>query len=258
MGSPTFWHSFVPWVLVTIISLLFTGMLLVNLYHKAQWRNLHTDTRGAANVIDFVLTFPILAFIVMLVIQFALIANASLVVHYSAYTAARSARVWLWDSDPFRVPGVPMRIAYKNILYKLNDLEGEVLPRVETAARFAVISISPASSKFSCANCIDQPLKNALHAMAEVSGHGDRSNTFIQKARYAFDPDNLRTNLTFGGELLKKEPSFFNDFIQLADAWPVNAKVEYRFHLVLPVGRVFGQLENGHYARWLEADVTLL
>jgi len=64
-----------------------------------RWRNLlarlHED-RATASV-SFVLTLPIFLFIVAVIIQSALIANAQLMVNYAAFAAARSAATSLAD-----------------------------------------------------------------------------------------------------------------------------------------------------------------
>lgn len=48
---------------------------------------------SATAMLDFILTFPLFTMIILVVIQFALMVNARIVVSYAAYTAARSAIV---------------------------------------------------------------------------------------------------------------------------------------------------------------------
>ncbi len=48
-------------------------------------------------MLDFVLTFPFFVMILLIVIQFALMVNARLVVSWAAFAAARSAVVWTDD-----------------------------------------------------------------------------------------------------------------------------------------------------------------
>ncbi len=84
----------------------------------AQLRQLHRDERGAVQSLSFVLTLPVFMFIMMFIVQLALITMARISVEYSAYAAARSAIVWFpanlgseWSAEN-RVsisPLVPMR-----------------------------------------------------------------------------------------------------------------------------------------------------
>lgn len=60
------------------------------------------DDQGAAAV-SFILAFPIFLVLVGIVVQFALIANARIVVQHAAYAAARSASTSLPDGHPEKV-----------------------------------------------------------------------------------------------------------------------------------------------------------
>lgn len=53
---------------------------------------------GAATTLDFILVFPTFVMILLIVVQLALLINATIFVRYSAFLAARSAIVWM-ESD---------------------------------------------------------------------------------------------------------------------------------------------------------------
>lgn len=257
--SPSFWATVVWYSLLCILCLCILSILARKLFSSAQsLRNLSSDQSGAAAAVDFVLTIPIFTVVVMLIIQFALIAHAALIVHYSAYSAARSARVWLWDIDPYRVAGIPMTKAYKNpLLIKQNQKIFQ--PKIEQAARYALISAAPANGRVPCrGNCTSIPEK-WLHQIAQTPGLSSSSDVFLRKARYAYDSGNSDINVLYGGELLKKYPNYINDYQQFSEAWPVGARVTFKYHLHLPVaGPVFGVMDNGFYYKEISAEVVLL
>lgn len=82
-----------------------------------------TRQESGTATLDFVLTFPLFMMIVLIVIQFALMVNARIIVSYAAYAATRSAVVWMEDG--------------------LEDAER----RAEAAAEIACLPISPAVYK---------------------------------------------------------------------------------------------------------------
>ena len=62
-------------------------------------RSLPGDDRGAATV-SFILTLPVFWFIIVLLVQFVLIANAKIAVRHATYVAARSAVTSLPENRP--------------------------------------------------------------------------------------------------------------------------------------------------------------
>ena len=56
---------------------------------------LHADQRGAVQSLSFVLTLPFFVLIVLFIVQVSQIMIGTVIVHYAAYAAARSAIVWI-------------------------------------------------------------------------------------------------------------------------------------------------------------------
>ncbi len=87
-----------PWLALLVV-LFFCGYLLVRLsgsrFRPGRLRQLHRDQRGGAQSLSFVLTLPLFVMIMLLIVQVSQLMIATVVVHYAAYAAARSAIVWI-------------------------------------------------------------------------------------------------------------------------------------------------------------------
>jgi len=58
-------------------------------------RRLHRDESGSAQSLSFVLTLPLFIMVVLLIVQISQLMIGTVVVHYAAFAAARSAVVWI-------------------------------------------------------------------------------------------------------------------------------------------------------------------
>lgn len=259
LRTPSFWET-VVWY--SFLCVLCSGLIFIlarKLFSTVRTlKHLSSDQSGAAAAVDFVFTIPIFTAVVMVIIQFGLIAHAALIVHYSAYSAARSARVWLWDIDPYRVPGIPLTKAYKNpLLIKQN--RSIYQPKIEQAARYALIAASPASGRVPCRGICTSIPDKWLTQIAQTPGLSSDKDVFLRKARYAYDSGNSDITLLYGGDLLSQHSNYIDDYKQFSEAWPVSAQVSYKFHLNLPfAGPVFGILDSGYYYKEISAEVILL
>ena len=89
----SFWRETVPLFAASLALLGAALALLVFRWRRtggaARLRSLAAGEAGAAEAMDFVLTFPIVMLVAFLLVQLLMGAHASLVVHYAAYSAAR-------------------------------------------------------------------------------------------------------------------------------------------------------------------------
>ncbi len=58
-------------------------------------RRLHADQRGSVQSLSFVLTLPLFIMVLMLIVQVSQLMIGTIVVHYAAFAAVRSAVVWI-------------------------------------------------------------------------------------------------------------------------------------------------------------------
>ena len=116
-----------------LVVLAATGSVLLWRLFNAGGRLRHprlavSSSRGTV-IVEFALVMPIVAFIMGMVVQLTLLANASLVVRYAAFSAARSAIV---------------RLEFPSVLSLTESLEIEP-EKIEDAAELVLASISPPS-----------------------------------------------------------------------------------------------------------------
>jgi len=271
-SSPTFWHDTVLWACLALAATLVALGILLYLRPRLSLRELLRDTRGAAAAVDFVLTIPIFLAVISFVIQFALLAHASLIVHYAAYSAARSARVWFWDRDTaFFGAFLDEDIVRSSLVAQIwfSDT-AEIERRVELAGRFPLIAISPSKQIAGGHPPLDPGLQAHLDEVAaiEIDNQTLRTSAYRQKARYAYDPRMstvtyaapLIPELSEGATGLFESIKDVQEQFKPGDAWPVYADVSYMFYLVVPLGGpIFGTWQpDGYYARQMYAEVKLL
>ncbi len=87
-----------PWLALLIV-LILAAWALVR-FSRAQLRlgrlfELHRDEAGSVQSLSFVLTLPVFIMIMMMIVQVSQLMIGTVVVHYAAFAAARSAAVWI-------------------------------------------------------------------------------------------------------------------------------------------------------------------
>jgi len=205
-----------------------------------------TDERGVA-VVEFTLLFPIAMAIVLVMVQTALVMAGNLVVHYAAYSAARSA-----------VVAIPMDTAreYRNEL----ALEGASDKRLRIR-RAAVLALLPAAGSPGEANPASSESDALGDAMATISEAYDEpipgwiGGKLARKYAYADDEANT---------VIEVEPPAFPEAHD-GDYGPredIRVTVTHRLYLPVPYAcRVFadGQLDSaGRYYTDVTASYVLV
>jgi len=215
------------------------------------------DQDGAASAVDFVLVIPFFMFIMCMFVQMAMIVNASLIVHYSAFSAARSARAHFCDR-----PVNEYLVGYLGC-----SVNSKVRREAEKAARFVLIAASPVDESVSSSGTPPEELLNWLS-----QEYLERNSSLVTQARYAFDSRNVDVevkpaesdNAILQGQYLRDRipPADVEDWInkKLRNTWPVTVTVKYVKHLGVPLMGPFlsdEQRGNDHF-QTIEAEVTLL
>jgi hypothetical protein len=215
---------------------------------------LHADTRGTAAAVDFTLTFPVIWFFTACVVQFTFLANGAVIVHYAAYAAARSARVYSFEYDN-------ASIDHEKLLKGRfgPPLVGPSLQkRVETAARFALIAASTSNTTYS-----SPPLpQSVVRAIASAAGDEAREAPLMRKAAYAFDPSNSTIEFSQpdpSGAACGSPPGSGFDTTSPNACQPVTATVEFRQPLTIPGGRAIAdECEDDVCYKLTRATVSLI
>ncbi len=243
---------------------------------------------GAATSVDFMLTFPIFATLMLFIIQMALVLHAQTVVQYAAYKAARSARVQLLDGDhAFRAMDLPDVFDWvNNGLSIAQILEGEFLDsglfngnareRVSAAAMNELVAISPASRRYANGAPGSSWDESTFTQYVDLAGsdYTDRTGPLLRKARYAYSDTNTEVDYSFfditgfgadvksiykAADLVRVAKGLNGTpFHSLVDL-PVSVTVRYRYELQIPIAQVaFWDRSKPRYSRVLEATVNLM
>lgn len=230
--SPTLWEGVALWGGLAVASALVACLPLRAWARRLAPRPLGADESGAAAAVDFTLTLPVFIVFVSLSVQFAVLLDATLIVHYAAYSAARSARVWVAESiasSPLPVPGSAPGV----------PISTRTRQRARSAASLALVAASPSDPDIASQGS-GAPV-GTLAALAGAAGLPARAASLQAKARYAFDPRNTQVEIE----------------ARMRDGAPlVTAHVEYRVHTGILAGRFLGR-DRGDGVRSLPARATV-
>jgi hypothetical protein len=189
--------------------------------------------RGTSEL-EFAMAFPVFLMTVLVTIQIALLINATLVVDYAAFAAARSAAVWV----PEAVSGEPANVIGNSKLFSPK------WGRIQRAAMLSCLPLSPRISGIIAA-FIGQPADYPAGALRAIAQRGaPQPNAGIDYAHLAQD-------------FVDKWPyTYAYTSVELVDAGgrprrqfdggTITAQVTYDFYLNVPfAGRLLGTLGGG-------------
>jgi hypothetical protein len=130
-------------VVIAVGSVLLAGVVIVLLSARrrsgARFGGFHGDQGGSA-ALEMALLFPFALIIFLTIIQAALLFNANMVVHYSAFAAARTATTIV----PMRIlVGDPLRDEVQN---RVNPPEVQPSRKLEMIRKAAVLALVPISA----------------------------------------------------------------------------------------------------------------
>ena len=96
--SRTVLLSCLPWAaLVLVLAACLVWLIRISRarLRLGRLRGLHRDQRGGVQSLSFVLTVPFFVMVMLLIVQASQLMIGTIVVHYAAFAAARSAVVWI-------------------------------------------------------------------------------------------------------------------------------------------------------------------
>jgi len=279
LRSHTFWSEVVlrfGICLVLIFAITFLFLKLARNYKRRRLsvRSFTQDESGGGHMIEFVLMTPIILIFFLVLGQMTILTRTAMIVHYSAYSAARSARVHM----PVYT-GLAAKVGFEGFA----SLDATLSPRpdsadyhaiAEMAARRVLIAASPTNKTLSCTSSCNVPSYFEAIDFAGKLGDGALEAAMNTRARYAFDDRNMSLDLVFG-----EVDSFNFDALTGSDialkgkndekdiSYPVTASVSFRAHLMAPYfantcssgGRcLFGVRRDGsRYFAPIAAQVTV-
>ena len=272
-----------PW-LVLLLVLILAAWALVR-FSRAQLRlgrllELHRDEVGSVQSLSFVLTLPLFIMIMMMIVQVSQLMIGTVVVHYAAFAAARSAAVWIPAAmaDPegpccissYSVdPDAPDQVAPEldptaadygpgsgGLTYKIEPGSPK-FNKIASAAILACVPISPSRDlglRAPTAAQMDSVLKNAYGALSPSSAsNGQIGPRLDHKLAYAMQNTDvqirffhknqeppLQTYLRLAGR--SRSEFYFNEV-----GWqdPITVTVNYQFPLLPGPGRMLARYVAG-------------
>jgi len=218
----------VPWLAMLAVSLCAVYVLMrVNRARLdlGRLRRLHADQVGSAQSLSFVLTLPLFIMVFLLIVQVSQLMIGTIVVHYSAFAAARAATVWIpaglndISEGPNRISTYyPDPEATDQVVPVLNIDAPDYGP-AEGGMTFLVV---PGSAKYekiaSAAIMACMPISPSRDLGLELSGNGPLAAEILNAAYAAIAPG-AATNAAVSGRVENK----------LAYAM-ANTNVEVRFY----------------------------
>ncbi len=255
-----------PYV-VAIVVLLACQACLLRLSNArpqlATIRKLHRDQRGAVQSLSFVLTLPIFMFIMMFIVQLALITMARISVEYAAYAAARSAIVWYpanlgpdalrenWTSWSSLLPDRTYEANGRTyVVYRLAP-DGDKFARIHLAAAMACMSISPSAntgvSDSDPGNAALPSIQRVYAAMAPASMANGRVPARLRN-KLAYALANTRVEIEVhhcGDEISGGDPPLYPELYLAANeiGWQdqIYVKVIHQYALLPGPGRLLAK-----------------
>jgi hypothetical protein len=203
-------------------------------------RRLRLPRFGEAGTVEleFAMAFPFFLMSVLTVVQMALLINATLIVDYAAFCAARSAAVWVPYSLPNEPPGTLAE----------DRSRSEKWTRIRRAATFATLPISPrATTLITGALGLDDAPQEDREAVLQLARSRQLDPSAVDFVQLTADLlDKWITSRQLTNVQLLDENGDASERFELNQ--PVTARVTYRFYMNVPVvGTLIGSVIGGRF-----------
>ncbi|MCX7428054.1 MAG: hypothetical protein NTW96_20800 [Planctomycetia bacterium] len=220
-----------PWagLLVALVVLLW-GLTRLNSarLELGRLRVLHHDEGGAAQSLSFVLTLPFFVMIMLFILQVSQVMIGTVVVHYAAFAAARSAVVWIPARlgmelencigvhvvDPGATDQVPpsMEGPTPGGLTFLVDSDGPKFQKIRAAAVMATMPICPSRDLGLTPSGTGQSVVDTMNMAYQAMAPGSAGRSGV--------PRRMRNKLAYAEQATRLELRFYHRNTD-APHWPV-------------------------------------
>ena len=274
-----------PW-LVLLLVLILAAWVLVR-FSRAQLRlgrllELHRDEVGSVQSLSFVLTLPLFIVIMMMIVQVSQLMIGTVVVHYAAFAAARSAAVWIpaamaAPEGPCCIssysidPDAPDQVAPEldptaanygpssgGLTYKIEP-GSRKFDKIASAAILACVPISPSRDlglQAPTAAAMASVLKNAYGTLSPSSGSNSAIGPRLDR-KLAYAMNNTEVEIRFFHKNQEPpletyyEPDDLGEFYFNEVGWQdtITVTVNYQFPLLPGPGRMLAKYVVGTSGR---------
>jgi hypothetical protein len=220
------WPLIVLALALTLLALRFLSVIAGSLKNVSIT---NTEQESGASAVEFVLVLPILAVMLLMILQIALLVQAKFVVNYAAFCAARSAIVV-----------IPDYVAINRQLESRNQVGNpETSEKVEIIHRSAALPLTAISPLPGFSGATGLPVITNPEPTADLVklapfdvGPDSMMGQVMLRAPYAYHPENTVV------QVLDADGNEAHDF---RDHDWVTVKVSYRYYLAVPFAkRLFG------------------
>lgn len=243
-------------------------------WEVSRLRRLHADQTGAVQSLSFVMVLPIFVMLMLFILQLSQVLIGTIVVHYAAFAAARSAAVWIparlepydpRDDADFATYGPYLREnqagpqltvvgpGQGGTIYKIQSPTAK-LQQIQNAAVLACLPICPSRSVLSGgqAHPASNVVQNLYRALAPQAATNPQVNVRLRN-KLAYSAAATTVEVTFLHR--DDEPPLGPYYIRTADGrqveqfyfwevgWqdPVTVKVTHQFALLPGPGRLLSR-----------------
>ncbi len=187
-----------PYLAAIVVSVVIMRLLIAfsgARIRVSQLKKLHGDESGGVQSLAFVLTIPVFTMFLMFIVQMSQLVIAQVVIHYSAFAAARSAIVWIpaYSGQEYanEIGNGKSLVSSEGSLDVYEISEGtEKYERIRRAAAMACMSICPsrdigASSGGSSSDALTSIQNAYLMAAPSQESNGQIETRLSNKLNYA-------------------------------------------------------------------------
>jgi hypothetical protein len=228
--TPEFINSVWPLVALGLgLSLLALRFIAVIAESPKRGPITQTEPESGTSAVEFVLVLPILAVMLLMILQIALLVQAKFVVNYAAFCAVRAA-----------ITVIPDEVASNGLFESRNRVgkheSSEKVEMIHRSAALPLTAISPVPGLSGATGLPvltnPQPIAQLIKLAPFDVGPESMMGQVMLRAPYAYHPENTVVEI-FDGD--GNEAHNFRDH-----DW-VTVKVSYRYYLAVPFAkRLFG------------------
>lgn len=239
--------------IIPLFLLLAAALVLLRFFWVvgAKRRGVRPNPLGeeAAAVLEFTLVFPLFLMIILIIWQLLLLVNASQVVSYAAFSAARSAIVV-----------IPMKLGSEGANQLLGEQSSQKMATIRQAAAIACTPISPPITEWAKSSGLLGGIGSLTGGLAGLS---DTASLAVLVGSAGLNAGRAVQKSFYASQFTDVEIAGANERGAFVENAPITVKVAHKFFLNVPYANrlfsdsLFAGFGLGGFQRTLTAQYTL-